>query len=424
MKTKETTQEPQKSTIQRLEQASNSEVIATISDNRPDVIHQRKIKESMGNITASNLIIQKKNNTGLPDNLKSGIESLSGYSMDDVKVHYNSSKPAQLQAHAYAQGTDIHLAQGQEKHLPHEAWHVVQQKQGRVKPTRQLKSKVAINDDFGLEREADLMGAKALQLKTIFGNSKLVQKNTFGKTIQRQVDYDNLRKEEGNQLLIKAVEIFFHFDDKEDLMDGEAIDILFPNLIKESFANRLSNTDNTQLILGVETFLGTKNQALAETNLKGYKRGGDVLTYDDDTNSFLKSLGNKEIEKFEIEVMFNRGKVNMEGSRFYDKPLGYLLQTVTHELTVHAENMINMIRLYWDYYNDNTAVPPNLALKTASQEHLDFTTGNVDRYEFIKFLLFSNQPLTTSPLDPAAFGVKLLSNDFNEREKSDKVSST
>ncbi len=101
------------------------------------------------------------NKTGLPDTLKSGIEHLSGYSMDDVKVHYNSSKPQELQAHAYAQGSQIHLAPGQEKHLPHEAWHVAQQKQGRVQPTKQLKNKVAINDDAGLEREADLMGAKA-----------------------------------------------------------------------------------------------------------------------------------------------------------------------------------------------------------------------------------------------------------------------
>ena len=82
--------------------------------------------------------------------------------MDDVKVHYNSDKPAQLQAHAYAQGTDIHLAKGQEKHLPHEAWHVVQQKQGRVEPTLQMKGKVNINDDVALENEADIMGAKAI----------------------------------------------------------------------------------------------------------------------------------------------------------------------------------------------------------------------------------------------------------------------
>ena len=61
--------------------------------------------------------------------------------MDDVKVHYNSDKPTKLGAHAYAQGTDIHLGKGQEKHLPHEAWHVVQQKEGRVKPTVQKKKK-------------------------------------------------------------------------------------------------------------------------------------------------------------------------------------------------------------------------------------------------------------------------------------------
>jgi hypothetical protein len=103
----------------------------------------------------------RKNETGLPDNLKSGVESLSGMSMDKVRVHYNSSKPAQLNAYAYAQGTDIHVAPGQEKHLPHEAWHVVQQAQGRVKPTLQMKGGRPVNDDAGLEGEADAMGAKA-----------------------------------------------------------------------------------------------------------------------------------------------------------------------------------------------------------------------------------------------------------------------
>jgi hypothetical protein len=103
----------------------------------------------------------ERNDTGLPDNLKSGIESLSGYAMDDVKVHYNSQKPAQLQAHAYAQGSDIHLASGQAHHLPHEAWHVVQQKQGRVQTTTQYKS-YNINENSALETEADVMGERAL----------------------------------------------------------------------------------------------------------------------------------------------------------------------------------------------------------------------------------------------------------------------
>lgn len=138
----------------------------------------------------------KENNTGLPDQLKSGIENLSGFSMDDVNVNYNSDKPAQLNAHAYAQGTDIHVASGQEKHLPHEAWHVVQQKQGRVNATRQMKGKLAINDDVGLEQEADMMGAKAMQLRS-YGSEEQANNNTVklknialqAKTIQRAVAY-------------------------------------------------------------------------------------------------------------------------------------------------------------------------------------------------------------------------------------------
>lgn len=104
------------------------------------------------------------NKTGMPDNLKAGIENLSGIDVSDVRVHYNSSKPAQMNAHAYAQGTDIHMAPGQEKHLAHEAWHTVQQKQGRVKPTTTVNGS-AVNDNVGLETEADIMGAKALQMK-------------------------------------------------------------------------------------------------------------------------------------------------------------------------------------------------------------------------------------------------------------------
>ncbi len=156
----------QNTAIQRVREEPIAGGTATIRDNRPSTIYKRKLKETMNanNVSKAIPIQRKVNNKGLPGNLKNGIESLSGYSMDDVRVHYNSSKPAQLNAHAYAQGTDIHLAPGQEKHLPHEAWHVVQQKQGRVKPTMQLKGKVNINDDARLEKEADVMGQKAIRL--------------------------------------------------------------------------------------------------------------------------------------------------------------------------------------------------------------------------------------------------------------------
>lgn len=121
------------------------------------------------------------NKTGLPLGLKLSLETLSGYSMDDVQVHYNSDKPAQLQAHAYAQGTNIYIAPGQEKHLPHEAWHVVQQKQSRVKPTSQIKAGVWGNDYWALEKEADIMGTIASLLST---------SQAGGKTSKRLIKID------------------------------------------------------------------------------------------------------------------------------------------------------------------------------------------------------------------------------------------
>ncbi|GAA4055301.1 hypothetical protein GCM10022409_48070 [Hymenobacter glaciei] len=134
-----------------------------MTDNRATAVQQRKMQEAIASSPRQQAQQLKANKTGLPDQLKAGVENLSGHSLDDVQVHYNSAKPADLQAHAYAQGTDIHLAPGQEQHLPHEAWHVVQQKQGRVKPTTQLKGQHPINDDAGLEAEADAMGTKAAQ---------------------------------------------------------------------------------------------------------------------------------------------------------------------------------------------------------------------------------------------------------------------
>jgi hypothetical protein len=108
---------------------------------------------------------QQQNSTGLAENLQAGIENLSGYTMDTVKVHYNSGKPDQLKAHAYPQGTANPIT-SHENHLPHETWHIVQQKQGRVKPTLQMRGEVILNDNEQLEKEADIMGRSSLNLNT------------------------------------------------------------------------------------------------------------------------------------------------------------------------------------------------------------------------------------------------------------------
>ena len=101
------------------------------------------------------------NHTGLSDDLKAGVEHLAGVSLSDVTVHRNSTEPEKIRAKAFARGSHIHVAPGEEKHLPQEAWHVAQQKQGRVKQTFRLAGE-PINDSSTLEREATIMGQRAL----------------------------------------------------------------------------------------------------------------------------------------------------------------------------------------------------------------------------------------------------------------------
>ncbi|MFT3825167.1 MAG: DUF4157 domain-containing protein [Chitinophagaceae bacterium] len=166
-------------------------------NNSPEAVVQKKLQDKITGhspvkqLSAASHPLQKSiNNTGLPGHLKTNVEHLSGYSMDDVKVHYNSEKPARLQAHAYAQGANIYLGRGQEKHLAHEAWHVVQQKQGRVKPVLQMKTGVSINDNTGLEKEADIMGAKAMHTSNVIqakGSLPVAVAALQNEVVQRQI---------------------------------------------------------------------------------------------------------------------------------------------------------------------------------------------------------------------------------------------
>jgi hypothetical protein len=169
------------------EQVQKGKEVQNFINNSSHMVAQRKRSSLIQNYAIQRKQSEKQNKTGLPDNLKSGIEHLSGMDMSDVKVHYSSAKPSALNALAYAQGTDIHLGAGQEKHLAHEAWHVVQQKQGKVKPSMQMKG-TAINDNEHLEKEADEMGNKAMTGATNSDHTSLeLNSGTKGNTLQRKV---------------------------------------------------------------------------------------------------------------------------------------------------------------------------------------------------------------------------------------------
>ena len=96
---------------------------------------------------------QTPNLTGIPTQMKLDFERRSGLSFDDVRVHYNSDKPRKIGALAYTQGNQVHVGPGQERHLRHELGHVVQQKQGIVRPTTWING-LPVNDSPGLEHDA------------------------------------------------------------------------------------------------------------------------------------------------------------------------------------------------------------------------------------------------------------------------------
>jgi len=97
-----------------------------------------------------------------------------GTYFSDVNIHKDSENAPSLSSLAYTQGNDVHFAPGQynpgsqkgQELLGHELAHVVQQREGRVKPDgQQNKADANVNTDEGLEKEADEQGKQAAQGK-------------------------------------------------------------------------------------------------------------------------------------------------------------------------------------------------------------------------------------------------------------------
>lgn len=133
--------------------------------------------------------------TGIPTQFRMRMEHSTGLTFDDVRIHYNSERPAALQALAYTQGSQVYLGQGQEHCLPHELGHVVQQKLGVVRANASING-LAANTDERLEQEADSMfqSGNPAQKKRMPGNQRqipVVQRFKFVKNDQTELQNDS-----------------------------------------------------------------------------------------------------------------------------------------------------------------------------------------------------------------------------------------
>jgi len=129
-----------------------------VSRDTPDAVQRR----------CGALVAQAKNTTGMPDNVKEGMQRAFQSDFSDITVHPSSPKASALAAQAFTQGHEIHFAPGQfrpdttsgRELIGHELAHVVQQREGRVSPTCEV-SGMPVNDNPGLEAEADALGKRA-----------------------------------------------------------------------------------------------------------------------------------------------------------------------------------------------------------------------------------------------------------------------
>lgn len=138
---------------------------------------ERERKNVTSAVRSASHSVRRENRTGIPTQLKECMEQSTGLSFDDVRVHYNSALPARLDALAYTQGNQVEIAPGQERHLPHELGHVVQQKLGAVRANATHSSGVALNTDPALEHQADELGAgKKLAIVQRMRNNNIIQR--------------------------------------------------------------------------------------------------------------------------------------------------------------------------------------------------------------------------------------------------------
>ncbi len=145
----------------------------------------------------------------MPEEVQTKMENSFGTSFGGVNIHQNDESATQMGALAYTQGNNVHFAPGQynpssqkgQELLGHELTHVVQQREGRVQPTKQGKG-MSVNDSPALEHEADVMGKKAAE-----GKSASVRGTVEHYSVQRQSKqpWSNMLNSKGRSGLITFI---------------------------------------------------------------------------------------------------------------------------------------------------------------------------------------------------------------------------
>lgn len=193
----------------------------------------------------------------MPEEVQAKMEGAFGADFSGVRIHEGPRSEA-LGARAYTQGKDVHFAPGEyqpgsqsgQELLGHELAHVVQQSQGRVSATTQAKG-VAVNDDAGLETEADAMGAKAARGEKVGGGTSITEgpgRSTGGQFSEK----DGLKSLYPSPFTAQRMIIRGHTDEMGDI-DTEKIDF-------REFIGRLVETGDGKQLLYVTRAISSRGE--------------------------------------------------------------------------------------------------------------------------------------------------------------------
>ncbi len=120
------TQESQKDKVQHVQHQVSTGGEATIADNRPELIHQRKIRESINTNSQPKQFKRPKGSSRF-QKIASSMGKNYGVDTSMLSATHNSSFPSRLNAEATIQGNKIHFAPGMDTdyNIKHEVSHAI-----------------------------------------------------------------------------------------------------------------------------------------------------------------------------------------------------------------------------------------------------------------------------------------------------------
>ncbi|MFZ1357403.1 MAG: DUF4157 domain-containing protein [Saprospiraceae bacterium] len=225
------TQHPTQLKTDEDKQENSKEDFSTLNYDTGDAVPTENNNQSSQLAQAAPPVFQLKSSSpsGMPDETLNKMSASFGSDFSDVNIHSDSKRATDAGALAYTQGNDIHFAPGQydpssqsgQELLGHELTHVQQQREGRVQANNEVNG-LPLNDDKGLEQEADEMGSKVSQRKEVghelagqrvfHSTSTAIQRKQLHSVTSNTIQRDPTTADKKKELKMNTASFGSHFD--------------------------------------------------------------------------------------------------------------------------------------------------------------------------------------------------------------------